>query len=41
MKTVQTYRERLKNKLDVTTARDLERCAETFVRTGQMPSVHR
>jgi len=36
MKTVQTYRERLKNKLGLSTARELDRCAERFIRTGEV-----
>jgi DNA-binding NarL/FixJ family response regulator len=35
MRTVGTYRERLKNKLGAQSARELERCAEQFVRTGK------
>jgi DNA-binding NarL/FixJ family response regulator len=35
MRTIGTYRERLKNKLGLESARDLERCAEEFVRTGR------
>jgi DNA-binding NarL/FixJ family response regulator len=35
MRTIGTYRERLKNKLGLDSARDLERCAEEFVRTGR------
>jgi DNA-binding NarL/FixJ family response regulator len=34
-KTVGTYRERLKEKLGFANARELERCAEEYVRTGQ------
>ena len=36
MRTVGTYRERLKNKLGAQSARDLERSAEEFVRTGRL-----
>jgi DNA-binding NarL/FixJ family response regulator len=41
MRTVGTYRERLKNKLGAQSARDLERCAEEFVRTGRWEPVSR
>lgn len=41
MRTVGTYRERLKNKLGAQTARDLERCAEEFVRTGKLEPLAR
>jgi DNA-binding NarL/FixJ family response regulator len=34
IKTVGTYRERLKNKLNLETARDLERYAENYIRQG-------
>jgi DNA-binding NarL/FixJ family response regulator len=34
VKTVGTYRERLKDKLGLENARELERCAENYVRTG-------
>ncbi|ACB75000.1 response regulator [Opitutus terrae] len=36
LKTVSTYRERLKNKLALENARELERAAEAFVRTGRL-----
>lgn len=36
MRTIGTYRERLKNKLNLASARELERCAEEFVRTGRL-----
>jgi DNA-binding NarL/FixJ family response regulator len=36
LKTVSTYRERLKNKLALDNARELERGAEAFVRTGRL-----
>lgn len=36
LKTVSTYRERLKDKLSLQTARELERSAEQFVRTGRL-----
>ncbi len=36
IKTVGTYRERLKNKLGVETARQLERRAVDFIRTGSL-----
>jgi DNA-binding NarL/FixJ family response regulator len=36
LKTVSTYRERLKNKLGLENARALERSAETFVKTGRL-----
>lgn len=39
MRTVGTYRERLKNKLGAQTARELERSAEAFVRTGKLEAV--
>jgi DNA-binding NarL/FixJ family response regulator len=41
MRTVGTYRERLKNKLGAQTARDLERTAEEFVRTGRVEAAVR
>jgi len=36
LKTVSTYRERLKNKLGLENARELERSAEAFVKTGRL-----
>jgi len=39
MRTVGTYRERLKNKLGAQTGRELERCAEVFVRTGRIEAI--
>jgi DNA-binding NarL/FixJ family response regulator len=36
LKTVSTYRERLKNKLGLDNARELERSAENFVKTGRL-----
>lgn len=41
MRTIGTYRERLKNKLGLESARDLERCAEEFVRTGRLATEER
>lgn len=41
VRTVGTYRERLKNKLGAQTARDLERRAEEFVRTGKVEAAAR
>lgn len=41
IKTVGTYRERLKNKLGLDNARDLERTAEHYVRTGTFTAVAR
>ncbi|HWA85912.1 MAG TPA: response regulator transcription factor [Opitutus sp.] len=41
MRTVGTYRERLKNKLGAQTGRALERSAEEFVRTGRLEPVAR
>lgn len=41
IRTVGTYRERLKNKLGAQSARDLERCALEFVRTGRVEPVAR
>ncbi len=40
-KTVGTYRERLKDKLGLGTARELERCAEEFVRSGTLQNATR
>jgi DNA-binding NarL/FixJ family response regulator len=40
-KTVGTYRERLKDKLGLENARELERCAENYVRTGAFAAAAR
>lgn len=40
-KTVGTYRERLKDKLGLENARELERCAENYVRTGAFAATAR
>lgn len=40
VKTVSTYRERIKNKLNLQNARELERGAEAFFREGALPPTH-